>query len=69
MILDMLENADAYAGIHPCFETAFAFFRKYTFLPDGTYELRGRDVFANVTNAFRTHQTKDIRLEAHREYI
>lgn len=70
MILDILENAEAYYNTHPLFKKAFAFLKANDFAAyePGEYEIKGRDVFAIVAHA--EGRGKDASpLEAHRTYI
>jgi YhcH/YjgK/YiaL family protein len=69
MILDLLENAERYAGAHPAFAAAFAFLRRADLatLPVGRIELDGDRLFALVQRPEgRGHA--GARLEAHRKY-
>jgi biofilm protein TabA len=70
MILDRLENADRYAGLHPDFARALAFLRRTDLaqLAPGRYEIDGRRVDAVVAKA--PGRSRDAaRLETHRRYI
>jgi len=70
MILDHLENADAYNAMHPLFVQAFAFLRR----PDlaqmeaGRYEIDGDRLYAMVFADDGKDRGNDV-LEAHRQYI
>lgn len=69
MILDLLENAERYAGTHPAFAAAFAFLRRpdLATFPDGRIELDGDTLFALIQRPEgRGHA--GARLEAHRKY-
>lgn len=68
MVFDKLQNCERYAVLHPDFEVAFArareLFEKNA--ENGTYEIRGKSVYANVS----TYPTKQEGLyEAHDRYI
>ena len=71
MIVDTLQNADRYLGIHPLFKAAFDFLRDTDLaaLPDGSIELAApKRLFANIS----TYLTKPVewgKMEAHRRYI
>ncbi len=70
MILDTLHNADRYLSLHPLFEEAFRFLRESnpTALKPGTYEIRGKDLYAIVTRQ-ESAAPSAVKLEAHRRYI
>jgi YhcH/YjgK/YiaL family protein len=69
MILDILENAERYAGAHPAFAAAFAFLRRPDLakLPEGRMDLDGDNLFALVQRPEGRGQS-GARLEAHRKY-
>lgn len=70
MILDTLENAGRYAGLHPLFARAFAFLRETDFsrLAPGRYPVEGDALFAIVEESGgRTRE--EAKLECHRKYI
>jgi YhcH/YjgK/YiaL family protein len=70
MILDKIENAHLYQGIHPGIDKALAYIKKTNFsdLPMGKHEIEGDDVFV----IFKEYKTKKIDgnlLESHLKYI
>lgn len=71
MVVDKIENADIYSGIHKKFKLAFDFLKNTDFskLSPGKYEVDGEEVFALV-NEYETKEVDDsTQLEAHKEYI
>ncbi|MBQ9432279.1 MAG: YhcH/YjgK/YiaL family protein [Kiritimatiellae bacterium] len=71
MIVDTLENADRYLGIHPLFKAAFDFLRgsDLAALPDGSISLvEPKKLYANV-NTYLTKPVEEGQMEAHRRYI
>jgi len=70
MILDRLENAARYFGLHPSFPAAFAFLQETDLasLPLGRRELDGDRLCANV-ECVEGRGREGARLEAHRRYI
>ena len=70
MIMDRMENAGLYHGVHEKFEEAFAFIRKAVAedLPVGKYELDGDRLYAMV-QAYTTKLPENAKFEAHRRYI
>ena len=70
MILDKIENAAQYAGIHTGIDMALAAEAKYTAenYKTGKVELDGDKVFLN-RNAYETHDPKSAIFEAHGQYI
>jgi YhcH/YjgK/YiaL family protein len=70
MILDALENAATYYGLHRDFEKAFAFLRQpgLSEMEDGRYEIDGERVFAMISRGDGVGQAA-ARLECHRRYI
>ncbi len=70
MILDILDNADQYAALHPRFGAAFAFLRKPDLaeLPEGRLNLVGDSLYAVVVKGpGRTPENAFI--ETHDHYI
>ncbi len=73
MILDRLENADAYAALHPLFPMAFAALRRLAVGPDWSPGRRPLD--AAAPEAYVVVEVRDARgradspLEAHRRFI
>jgi YhcH/YjgK/YiaL family protein len=70
MILDRLENASAYRGIHQRIDKALEYLGKTDFsrVANGKYELDGDRLFAMVQR-YRTRTLDQIVWEAHRRYI
>ncbi len=70
MIIDHIDNADAYCVLHPKFKKAFDFLKDpaTATLPAGKVVIDGDDVFANIQD-YTTRKPADCRLEAHRKYI
>lgn len=69
MILDSLENCDAYAGLNPHFAKAFAFLRRGDLadLPEGRHEVDG-NVYAVVAKGLG-RKPEDALIETHDDYI
>lgn len=69
MIIDSLDNAPRYYGIHPLFEQAFEFLMtKAENMDNGVYEIQGRDLYATICNS-DLRDRRDAMLEAHDRYI
>lgn len=70
MILDVLENAPRYLGLHQGFAKAFEFLRRpdVTELPVGKYEIDGSRVYAMVSKD-PGRKKEDGLLETHVKYI
>ncbi|MCM1034246.1 MAG: YhcH/YjgK/YiaL family protein [Paludibacter sp.] len=70
MILDKLENADAYFACVPGFEQFMNFFNNNDMLnlPACKIKINGDDLFVNI-NDFTGKKEEDCRMEAHKEYI
>lgn len=69
MIVDKLENAERYFGIHPSFASAFRFLREHANgLPDGRHEIDGKRLYAISATSTGRGRT-EARLEYHRRYI
>lgn len=70
MILDVLENCDAYADLNPHFATAFAFLRRSDLadLPEGRHEVDGDNVYAVVAKG-AGRSPEDALIETHDNYI
>lgn len=70
MILDTLDAASRYAGLHPRFQAAFDFLRSTDLasLADGRHELDGAALYANVDRV-PGRGREAAKLEAHRRYI
>jgi biofilm protein TabA len=69
MILDKLENAASYSGIHENLNKGFAFLKNTNLidLAPGKYEIDGSDVFALVSE-YESKAHQDCRPEAHQTY-
>ena len=69
MILDRLETSIAYARLGTRFASALAYLRETDLknIPDGTYEVHGRDVFA-IVQTYVPKPHSQGRWEAHRDY-
>ncbi|HAH22583.1 MAG TPA: YhcH/YjgK/YiaL family protein [Prolixibacteraceae bacterium] len=69
MILDKLENADLYSGIHTGLKKGFEYLAHTDLnaLTPGYHEIEGKDLFALVSD-FETKGPEECRLEAHRAY-
>lgn len=69
MILDTLENANLYTGVHPLFGQAFDFIRRALDenLPCGRYELAGDALYAMV-QAYPIDE-ENPNVEFHNRYI
>lgn len=70
MIVDKIENAQLYKGIHPGIQKALNYIENTNFqeLPYGRHEIEGDSVFV----IFKEYQTKKVDgnlLESHRQYI
>lgn len=70
MIVDKIENAQLYKGIHPGIQKALTYIKNTNFqeLPYGRHEIEGDSVFV----IFKEYQTKKVDgnlLESHRQYI
>ena len=70
MILDTLDHAGNYAGLHPGLELAFGFLRRTDLdaLPDGRIDLDGDRVYA-LLQSYATKPRGEGKPEAHRRYI
>ena len=70
MILDTLDNADAYASLNPHFAAAFAFLRRKGLdrLPEGRHEVDGDAVYAVVAKGMG-RKPEDALIETHDLYI
>jgi YhcH/YjgK/YiaL family protein len=66
MIQDLLENADAYAGLPSAFATAFAWIREHAATaPLGKHPVDGDTVFA-IVEEYETRPSDSVQFEAHR---
>ncbi|MCJ8166640.1 YhcH/YjgK/YiaL family protein [Pontibacter sp. E15-1] len=70
MVLDSLANAARYQGMHPLFAQAFTFLQEADLasLPTGIHELKGRELFAILSDATGISK-QEATLEVHRKYI
>jgi len=70
MILDTLDNAQAYASLNPHFAAAFEFLRRadLTDLPEGRSEIDGESVYATIVKG-PGRKPEDAQLETHDKYI
>lgn len=70
MIVDTLENASRYEGLHERFKAAFDFLRSANLvaLQEGRTELEGDRLFV-LMQAYQTKPLEGGKLEAHRKYI
>ena len=71
MIFDKMSNAGKHTCQFPDMKLISEFADKFydQQLPDGTYELDGRRVFAMIQSFCSKQQTADSTYEAHRDYI
>lgn len=70
MIVDKIENANLYKGIHPGIEKALNYIENTNFkeLPLGKHNIEDQDVFV-IFKEYRTKQVAGNLLESHRQYI
>ncbi len=70
MILDCLDNAEAYVDLNPLFMAAFKFLRRANLadLPEGRHEVDGDAVYAPVAKG-PGRKPEDALMETHDEYI
>ena len=70
IIIDKLQNAERYYGMHPAFEKAFAFLRRSDLaeLPADRYEIDGDRLFCTISKG-PGRSRAEAKLEAHRKYI
>ena len=70
MILDTIENAGCYAGLHPDVDRVLEAVRTVTAeaYPTEKRELDGRNAFLLFPN-YETHRVENAQFEAHRAYI
>jgi YhcH/YjgK/YiaL family protein len=70
MILDRIDNADFYAGLHPRFAKAFEIFNDETFAKkeNGKYPVDGNEIYYTIQQ-YVTKPISEGKLEAHRKYI
>lgn len=68
MVIDKLQNCEKYVSLHSDFKTAFEYAKSLIVNSNenGTYEIRGKEVYANISS----YMTKtDALFEAHEKYI
>lgn len=70
MILDVLDNCDAYASLNPHFTKAFAFLRRADLadLAEGRHEVDGDNVYAVVAKGLG-RSPEEALIETHDHYI
>jgi len=70
MILDTLQNANNYRGLHSDIDRVLEEFKKYTpeNYPSGKLQLDGDNLFM-IFNNYETHSREGALAEAHRQYI
>ena len=70
MILDTIDNARIYAGLHPCFPKAFEILKNQTLnkKQDGKYPVDGEKIYYTI-QCYTTKPQNAENLEAHRKYI
>lgn len=70
IIVDRLERAERYCGMHPAFAEAFAFLNQSTLadLPEGRHEIAGDRLFCLISKG-PGRDRAEAKLEAHRQYI
>ena len=70
MILDILDNGDAYADLNPHFAKAFEFLHRKDLadLPEGRHEVDGDDVYAVVAKGVG-RKPEDAQIETHDRYV
>jgi YhcH/YjgK/YiaL family protein len=70
MIIDTLDNAHKYTGLHPRFEKAFHFIQQQNLeaLQPGKFEIEGKDIHASVSLK-EGYRKEEAKFEAHNHYI
>lgn len=70
MVVDLLENLDKYASLHPLFPEAFKYIQSCNLqaLEPGKFELKGKEIMVNVSQTSPKAQA-EAKLETHNEYI
>lgn len=70
MIVDQLDNAASYAGIHAKLEAALNYLQSHPLIDwePGRYEIEGSDMFL-LLQQYETREVEDSFWEAHRNYI
>lgn len=71
MIFDDMNNISAYFDELPLLKRVEEFVKRFAEekLPDGTYEIDGKRVFAMIQSYRTKPQTPDMMFEAHKKYI
>lgn len=70
MIIDRLDNAQKYFGLHPLFEKAFAYISQLdlqSLLP-GKFEIEGKALHASLSEK-PGYKVEEAKFEAHNNYI
>ena len=70
MIIDTLENAQKYLGLHQSFAKAFEFIKNQNLdtIEAGKFEIEGKDIHASVSLKDGVKK-EDAKFEAHNNYI
>ena len=70
MILDSLQNAQFYKGLHPNLDIALDYVVNTDFssLEMGVYKIKGDAVFA-ILQSYETKPIEEAKLEAHKKYV
>lgn len=70
MIIDQIENADCYYGVHPGIQKALEYLAETDFstMEPGRQVIDGERIYASV-DAYETKPRETARWEAHRRYI
>lgn len=70
MIVDQLDNAASYVGIHAKLEAALNYLQSHSLIDwePGRYEIEGSDMFL-LLQQYETREVEDSFWEAHRNYI
>ena len=70
MVIDTLDHLEDYVSLNPLFKDVVAFLKATDLesLPDGKHEIKGADLFVNVSTV-KGKEPADAVLEYHREMI
>lgn len=70
MIIDVLQNAYVYEGLHESFKKAFEYLREtdFTEAEKGKYQIEGDNIFA-IVNEYETKDKHKCEAEAHKKHI
>lgn len=70
MVIDTLEHLEDYCSLNPLFKDVVEFLKENDLnsFPNGKHEIKGRDLFVNITTA-KGKEPADAVLEYHREMI